>query len=82
MNCKKSEKYLAAFVDGELRGWWRRRAFTKHLEKCVLCQKMIEIQKQIKLLLRERIRRVKAPDELRAKIQKGLAEESLSAFAD
>lgn len=75
MNCKKAEKYLAAFVDGELRGWWRRRAFMKHLEKCVLCQKMVEIQKQIKNLLHAKVHQIKAPDELGAKIHHALESE-------
>lgn len=75
MNCKKAEKYLAAFVDGELRGWWRRRAFVKHLEKCALCQKMVEIQKQIKNLLHAKVRRMKAPDDLETKIHQALESE-------
>lgn len=75
MKCKKAEKYLAAIVDGELRGWWRRRALMKHCEKCALCRKMVEMQKQIKNLLWTKAQRVNAPDELRAKIHKQLEEQ-------
>ncbi|MFQ5866196.1 MAG: anti-sigma factor family protein [bacterium] len=75
MNCKKADKYLAAYVDGELRGWWLRRALTKHLEKCVFCQKMVDIQKQIKQLLRSKVKQVSAPNELKLRIRKGLHDE-------
>jgi anti-sigma factor (TIGR02949 family) len=69
MNCKKAQKYLAAYVDGELRGWWHRRAFLKHLEKCVFCQKTVEMQKQIKWLLKSKVQRFKAPEELMNRIR-------------
>lgn len=75
MTCKKAEKYLAAFVDGELRGWWRRRALMKHCEKCALCRKMVEIQKQIKNLLHTKVRQIKAPDDLETKIHQALESE-------
>lgn len=75
MNCKRAQKYLAAYVDGELKGWWRRRGIMKHLERCVLCQKMVRIQKQVKHLLRTNVQSVEAPKELRTKIQKMLEKE-------
>lgn len=75
MNCKKADKYLGAFVDGELKGWWLRRALIKHLDKCTLCQKMVEIQRQIKNLLQTKVSQVTAPIELKLKIQKELHQE-------
>lgn len=74
MNCKKADKYLSALVDGELEGWWLRRALMKHLEKCLFCQKMAEIQKQIKHLLRTRVKHNHAPHELKMRIRRELYE--------
>lgn len=71
MKCKKAEKFLAAYVDSELK-WWRNRSIRKHLEKCIPCKKIVEIQRQIKELIRTRAKHFKAPDALRIRIQKML----------
>jgi anti-sigma factor (TIGR02949 family) len=81
MNCRKAEKYLAAYVDGELRKWRRRRAFTKHLKKCALCQEKVAIQKHIKNLLRTKLRPIEAPDDLETKIHRALESECIRACA-
>ncbi|NIR51607.1 hypothetical protein GWO43_23785 [candidate division KSB1 bacterium] len=69
MNCKKADKYLAAWVDDELKGWWLRRRISRHLEKCAFCQKMLEIQRQIKALLATKVKHVKAPPDLSMKVR-------------
>ncbi|NIR48206.1 hypothetical protein GWO43_07100 [candidate division KSB1 bacterium] len=77
MKCKKAQKYLTAFVDGELRGRWRRVALKRHLDNCVPCQRMLAIQRQIKHLLQTRVRRVKTPDNLKNNIRRLLHDQFL-----
>ncbi len=74
MNCRSAEQYLAAYVDGELKGWWRRRAFLKHLEKCAACKRSVAMHRQIKALLKSKVQRLVAPEELVNRIRQRIDE--------
>lgn len=68
MKCTKAAKYVGAFVDDELQGWWLRRAFIRHWRRCKVCQRMVEIQKEMKELLQSKCVAKKASDELKKKV--------------
>lgn len=75
MTCEKAEKYLTPLVDGELKNWWLRWKLHQHLKKCAVCQKMLEIQKQIKYMIRTRVTRVRAPEKFKAELSLRLMQE-------
>jgi mycothiol system anti-sigma-R factor len=68
MKCAKASKYVGAFVDDEVNGRWLQRALIRHWQNCKVCQRMVEIQREMKELLQTKCEAKKAPDELKSKI--------------
>lgn len=75
MTCKEAQALISAAVDGELDEATMREFFVA-IEKCEHCRAEYEAELQTKKLLREKLRRVKAPQSLvdaiaRQTIEKG-----------
>jgi hypothetical protein len=68
MKCAKASKFVGAFVDNEVKGWWFSRALIKHWRDCKVCQQFVEIQKEMKVLLQTKCEPQKAPVQLKNKI--------------
>jgi anti-sigma factor (TIGR02949 family) len=68
IDCDKAEKFLAAYADDELHMWLVKLMLEKHIRHCSKCQRALQIQKDVKQLIRTRISMVKAPEKLRDKI--------------
>ena len=73
MNCAEIQDYLAAFVDGEL-GLWKKWQIALHLKMCTACEKAAEIQRRIKWLLKSRIHKQSAPQDLYETLRQSLSE--------
>jgi Putative zinc-finger len=72
------ENFLAADVDGEL-SVEERRAADEHLAGCPRCRTRLAQERELKRMLRERLRSATAPSELRAAISSALDREEVSA---
>lgn len=63
MNCNKAKVLMSAAVDGELTVREEQELFS-HLAECPQCQEEFQEAKNTKIILRERLVRVKAPKNL------------------
>ncbi|HHE31859.1 MAG TPA: anti-sigma factor [Chlorobaculum parvum] len=63
MNCNKAKVLMSAAIDGEL---IRKEELelTRHLDDCPECQAYFQEAKNTKVIIKERIVRVKAPQNL------------------
>lgn len=73
MNCATIERYVDAFVDGEVDASARIEV-EKHLSSCAGCRDRLEFTGWLKKSL-QREARTRAPDALRARVQEALREE-------
>lgn len=63
MNCNKAKVLMSAAVDGELTAI-EEQELSSHLEACPQCREEFQEAKNTKIILRERLVRVKAPKNL------------------
>ncbi|ACD89844.1 putative transmembrane anti-sigma factor [Chlorobium limicola DSM 245] len=63
MNCKKAHVLMSCAVDGELTPK-EEKEFLLHLSECKSCTEAFAEAKKTKLIIREKILRVKAPQSL------------------
>ncbi len=63
MNCNKAKVLMSAAVDGELTAREEQELFS-HLAECPQCREEFQEAKNTKIILRERLVRVKAPKNL------------------
>jgi anti-sigma factor RsiW len=63
MNCNKAKVLMSAAVDGELTASEEQELFG-HLAECPQCREEFQEAKNTKIILRERLVRVKAPKNL------------------
>ena len=67
MTCEEAQELITALVDRELANG-ERASLDSHLQSCPHCQTVLEQQELLKRTIRERTERLRAPDELRARI--------------
>ncbi len=63
MNCNKAKVLMSAALDGELTAQ-EELELTRHLDECSECREYFQDAKKTKVIIRERIVRVKAPQNL------------------
>lgn len=63
MNCNKAKVLMSAAIDGELTSK-EEDELTWHLAECPECRTYFQDAKKTKIIIRERIVRVKAPQNL------------------
>ncbi|NTU68795.1 MAG: zf-HC2 domain-containing protein [Chlorobiaceae bacterium] len=63
MNCNKATVLMSAAIDGELTGK-EAEELSEHLAECPECRSEFQVAKNTKIIIRERIVRVKAPKNL------------------
>jgi mycothiol system anti-sigma-R factor len=71
MECKKAEELITMYIDGELDPE-TETTLTRHLDVCPACHREFETERQVKDLVSERMRRISAPDDLKAHIRTSL----------
>jgi len=63
MNCNKAKVLMSAALDGELTAQ-EEFELTRHLDDCPECRAYFQEAKKTKVIIKERIVRVKAPQNL------------------
>ncbi len=72
MECDIIHKYLCSFLDGEI-DIEKRKKIETHLKSCLACNKELEAQKAVKLLIKKRLSTQTAPSSLRHRIESELS---------
>jgi len=67
MDCKDTNFYLCSYLDGELTSE-ECRDVEEHLKNCQICKNELEIQRAMKLFVRERLEKITASDSLKKRI--------------
>ena len=63
MNCNKAKVLMSAAIDGELTSK-EEEELSRHLAQCAECRAYFQDAKKTKIIIKERIARVKAPQNL------------------
>jgi anti-sigma factor (TIGR02949 family) len=71
MNCPDVQRFISAFVDGELVDE-ERGAFEEHLAVCARCRRIAGFESAFRQRLRDNVERVAAPPHLRARLRQQL----------
>lgn len=79
MNCKKTQKFIGSYIDGELD---RKRsvALKEHIKICQTCSELEKNIRELAVLPFENLRRVKPPEDLWLKIEKRLPKPESNRF--
>src|SRR5262245_21845203 len=73
MTCADFEKFVSAFVDGELDAH-TAHDFERHAQECGTCRSVLEDERRVKAMVRAGLRTVTAPADLRDRIRASLVQ--------
>jgi mycothiol system anti-sigma-R factor len=71
MRCEDVRRFAQVYLDGEF-DENDRRAMETHLKECPQCQHQVEYERRFQAAIRARVPRVRAPEELRERLQEKL----------
>lgn len=78
MKCEEAEVLVSLSIDGELDALSRKR-LNEHLDACPECRRQHEYEDRFRIMLAERVRRVRAPERLKSRIRTAIRETPASS---